>query len=108
MRKFAFILPVCAMLTSGCVAKSAFDVVTAPVRATSQVADWATTSQDEADRNRGRELRRREAQFAKLDEDYIKAARKCEDGSDKACREAVKIRAEMDALVPTIPLEPRD
>ena len=35
-------------------------IVTAPVKVVSQGADWATTSQDEADRNRGRKARREE------------------------------------------------
>ncbi|MGB7404383.1 MAG: hypothetical protein WA906_01720 [Pacificimonas sp.] len=34
---------------SGCVARTAFDVVTAPVRAGIQVADWMTVSEDERD-----------------------------------------------------------
>jgi hypothetical protein len=46
------------LLLSGCVAKTAFNVVTLPVKAGAQAADWATTSGDEADRNRGRDLRK--------------------------------------------------
>ncbi len=46
-------------LLPGCVAKTAFNVVTLPVKAGAQAADWATTSQDEADRNHGRDLRKR-------------------------------------------------
>lgn len=52
------LLPV---LAGGCIAKTAFDIATMPVRATAQVADWATTSQDEADRNYGRKMREQEA-----------------------------------------------
>lgn len=44
-----------ALLLPGCVTK----VVTAPIKATGKVADWTTTSGDEADRARGRELRRK-------------------------------------------------
>jgi hypothetical protein len=43
------------LLLPGCVTK----VVTAPIKATAKAADWATTSGDEADRARGRELRRK-------------------------------------------------
>ena len=43
------------LLLPGCVTK----VVTAPIKATAKVADWATTSGDEADRARGRELRKK-------------------------------------------------
>ncbi len=60
MRKvvFAALLP---LVSGGCVAKTAFDIVTMPVKAAGQVADWATTSQDEADRNYGRKMREKEA-----------------------------------------------
>lgn len=54
-----------ALLVSGCIVRTAADVVTAPVRAVGQVADWATTSQDEADRNRGREIREEEERLGR-------------------------------------------
>ena len=61
MRKLLFpILAAVPLLAGGCVAKTAWNVATVPVRAGSQAADWATTSQDEADRNRGREMRKEE------------------------------------------------
>jgi hypothetical protein len=41
-------------ILSGC------SVATLPFKATGKVVDWSTTSQSEADRNRGRELRRDE------------------------------------------------
>ena len=50
---------------SGCLAKTAFDVVTAPVRIASGAVDLATTSQSEADEKRGREIRKREECTAK-------------------------------------------
>ena len=53
----ALLLP---LAIGGCVSTVAH-VVTAPVRAVGQAADWATTSQDEADRNYGRRMRRQEA-----------------------------------------------
>ncbi|HVI99941.1 MAG TPA: hypothetical protein VM657_12840 [Sphingomonas sp.] len=62
MRKI-LIVPVALLplLAGGCLVKTAANVVTAPVRAGSQVVDWTTTSQDEADRNYGREMRKQEA-----------------------------------------------
>lgn len=96
------------VLLGGCIARTALDVATAPVKVASKAADWATTSQDEADRNRGREIRRREERLARLDHDYQREAAKCREGSDRACRRAVELRAEIDALVPTIPVEPKD
>lgn len=44
----------------GCLAKTAVDVVTLPVKAASASVDAATTSQAEADQKRGRQLRRQE------------------------------------------------
>lgn len=61
MRKPLILLPLLALTTPGCIAKTAFDVVTMPVKAVGQVADWTTTSQDEADRNYGRKMRKAEA-----------------------------------------------
>ncbi|WP_137680465.1 hypothetical protein [Aurantiacibacter suaedae] len=86
-----------APLTGGCLAKTAFDVATAPVRVVSQGADWATTSQDEADRNRGREMRRREARLGDLQSDYEREADRCERGREESCREAIAIRREIDS-----------
>jgi hypothetical protein len=44
----------------GTVAKTAVDVATLPVKAVSAGVDAATTSQAEADQNRGRELRKQD------------------------------------------------
>lgn len=48
-------------LLGGCLAKTAIGVATAPVKVASKMVDWTTTSQDEADRNYGRKLRKQEA-----------------------------------------------
>lgn len=57
----ALVLLVLPALLSGCIARTAVDLVTLPVRATSAVVggaiDAVTTSQAEADRARGRQLR---------------------------------------------------
>ncbi|MGC4252368.1 MAG: hypothetical protein QM605_13145 [Sphingobium sp.] len=47
----------CLFMLSGC------SLATLPVKATSKVVDWSTTSQDEADRNRGREMRKRDKAY---------------------------------------------
>jgi hypothetical protein len=57
--------PVLMMTLSGCIVRTAANVVTMPVRAGAQAADWATTSQDEADRNYGRKMREQEARDAR-------------------------------------------
>ena len=66
MRKICLLsAPVAMLLLPGCIAKTALDVATMPVRAGAQAADWATTSQDEADRNYGRRMREQEARDAR-------------------------------------------
>jgi hypothetical protein len=49
------------ILLPGCLARTAVGVVTLPVRAVGAVGDAVTTSQAEADRNRGRRMRKEEA-----------------------------------------------
>jgi hypothetical protein len=59
------ILPLLALSLSGCLARAAVDVVSLPVHAAGKAVDWTTTSQDEADRNRGRTMRKEEARMRK-------------------------------------------
>lgn len=54
------VLAFALLVLPGCIARTVADVATAPVKAGAKAADWATTSQDEADRNRGREIRKEE------------------------------------------------
>ena len=54
------ILAPLGFLLSGCLARTAVDVVTLPVRVVSAGVDAVTTSQSEADERRGRELREAE------------------------------------------------
>lgn len=105
MRLPALLLATAPLLLGGCVSTVA-NVVTAPVRIASRAADLATTSQSESDEARGRELRRREERIGHLQRDYEEQAEECEDGDDGACRRAITIRQEMDALMPGIPVEP--
>lgn len=51
-------------LLAGCIS-TAKTVVTAPFKVVGKGVDWATTSQDEADRNRGREMRKQDERDAK-------------------------------------------
>ena len=73
-------MPVALVMLPGCVGTVA-KVVTAPVRAGSQVVDWSTTSQEEADRNYGRKMRKQEAREGKERKQAEKERR-------KQCREA--------------------
>ena len=80
---------------SGCVARTALDVVTAPVKVGGKAVDMATTSQSEADEKRGRALRKREERLGKLQRSYEDHRRACERGNDEACEKA---RAEYEQL----------
>jgi len=97
-----------SLTLTGCIVSTAADVVTAPIRVGSRAVDLATTSQSEADEARGREIRRREERFGKLERDYRKQSEDCAEGSRRACRKAEETYAEMQELLPTIPVERDD
>ena len=63
------VLTCCALALSGCivntVAKTAVGVATLPFKVAGAAVDAATTSQDEADRNAGRKLRKEEERQGK-------------------------------------------
>ena len=77
-----------APVLAGCVATAVAGVAVAVVKAPFQIAgagiDMMTTSQEEADRNRGRDLRKQEEADAKAAKKAEKARKKAE----KAAREA--------------------
>ena len=74
------ILPVLPLALSGCivaqVADTAVDVVTLPVKAVSAGVDAATTSQSEADEQRGREIRKAEEKAGKEARERAERCRK--------------------------------
>ena len=92
-----------APLLSGCLAKTALDVATAPVRAISKAVDLATTSQSEADEKRGRALRRDEERLGKLERQYWKLDPDCREGDERACAEQSAVLQEIDQLRPRVP-----
>ena len=55
-----FILLAFPVLLGGCLARTAVDIVTLPVKVVGAGVDAATTSQAEADQRRGREIREAE------------------------------------------------
>ena len=75
------VAPLMLLALPGCIAKTALDIATMPVRAGAQAADWATTSQDEADRNYGRKMREQEARDGK-------ARKKADKERRRQCRDA--------------------
>lgn len=82
MNKIAWMAaPALLLFLPGCIARTAANIVTAPVRAGSQVVDWSTTSQEEADRNYGRKMRKQEAREAR-------ERKKEEERRRSECREA--------------------
>lgn len=64
------------LLLSGCLARTAVDIVTLPVKVVGAGVDAVTTSQAEADQRRGRELREQEEGRGRL-------ARRCERHPDR-------------------------
>ena len=77
-----FLLPLLPLALSGCVvasvANTAVDIVKLPVQAVSKGVDLATTSQSEADENRGRALRKAEEEAGKRQRLWAEACRKAQ------------------------------
>lgn len=96
-RSIILVAAVSVMLT-GCIARTAANVVTAPVRAVGKVYDWTTVSQSERDEKRGRDMRKRDEELGRLERRYENQLEDCEDGKEKACRKARATWAEMEEL----------
>ncbi len=94
MRKMILALPLLALASGGCVAKTVWDVATLPVKATGKAIDWTTTSQEESDRNYGRKMRKQEAKEGKARRDAAKRCRN--DPNDRAACEYQGYRAGYD------------
>ena len=81
MKRFLPLLLLAPML-AGCIATAVAGVAVAVVKAPFQIAgagiDMMTTSQEEADRNRGRDLRKQEEAEAKAAKKVEKQRRKAE------------------------------
>ncbi len=90
-----FLAAISFFCLQGCVASVVTGVITAPIKVVSKTADVLTTSQSEADENRGRALRKREGQIAKLERERDKQQEKCDDGKNEACDRVAGIKAEI-------------
>lgn len=99
--------PAAALLLSGCIARTAASIVTAPVRVAGGGVDMLTTSQSEADEKRGRDLRRREERHGRLQREYDSHTRQCMRGDEEACDRARTDYAEIQNLRATVPAPPR-
>ncbi|MEZ5709088.1 MAG: hypothetical protein R3E02_06865 [Blastomonas sp.] len=85
-----------AMLTlPGCVARTAANIVTAPVRLVGTGVDKMTTSQSEADEKRGREMRKHEERVGKLNRKLDRAEDHCRQGDDGACNDMRRLQREL-------------
>ncbi len=78
-----FLLPLAALALPGCIAKTALDVATLPVKVASAGVDAVVTTQAEADQKRGARIRRQEECIGKEDRKARKQKRepdyeKCE------------------------------
>ncbi len=95
-RQMRLFLPLLILpLTGGCVSTAAA-IVKAPFQVVGKAADVMTTSQSEADENRGRKLREQEEALGKLVRKRDKLARKCQDGDKDACEKVRDIEDEID------------
>jgi hypothetical protein len=93
----AFALCLMALMTSGCIARMAADVVTAPVKVVSKTADVLTTSQSEADEKRGRAIRKEEERIGKLARERDKAQRECvKNPESEACDRLERLNDEIE------------
>ena len=78
--RIAFLAPFLGAALSGCivgsVAKTAVDVVSIPVKVVGHGVDAVTTSQSEADEQRGRELRREDERRARNERQLAERCRR--------------------------------
>jgi hypothetical protein len=85
-------------LLSGCLAKTAVSVATAPLRVAGRAADLATTSQREADESHGRAMRHRDEKRRRLEKKHRRALAACNRGKREACDEAARIDGQIARL----------
>jgi hypothetical protein len=104
MRRLVLCLFVILAL-GGCGASTLLSVATAPIRVVSKGIDLATTSQSEADQNRGRDLRKLEERYGRLSREYDKQDRRCGTGDTQACAKRDGIAAQMDEIRPQLPVQ---
>ena len=90
------LVPLALLSLSGCVVA---EVVTAPI-------DAVTTTQSEADEDRGKALRQREERLGKLEREYREEREDCDKGDEDACAKAAEINEEIQQILPTIPADP--
>ena len=75
MKRLIVLAAIAPLLATGGCVRTVASVATAPFKVAGQTVDWATTSQDEADRNYGRKMRKKEAREGRERRDYAKRCR---------------------------------
>jgi len=75
MRKALPLLVLLPLASAGCVS-TATSIVKAPFQVAGKAVDWTTTSQEEADRNYGRKMRKAEAREGKERREWERQCRK--------------------------------
>lgn len=90
--------PIGAIMLSGCIASTAASIVTAPVKVGARAVDMATTSQSEADENRGRAMRKRDEKIKRLEKRYNRSLAACNRGQTAACADANQLSGEIAQL----------
>jgi hypothetical protein len=100
MKRFAIILLSAASL-SGCIARTAVDLVTAPVRVGSAAVDLATTSASEAAAAKRRAERRQAVRRTGLEQAYARHAEQCRAGNRDACARRDATYAEIEKSAAT-------
>ena len=103
--RYLLFAPLAALLLAGCLARTALDVVTLPVKVASKGIDLATTSQSEADQKRGQQIRQREERLGKLEREFDKLQGQCLNVDRRACEKQSLVKSQIDAIVPTLPYE---
>jgi hypothetical protein len=83
MMRVSLLLLGVPLLVGGCVS-TATSIVKAPFQVAGKAVDWTTTSQEEADRNYGRKMRKAEAREGKERRAYDKRCRR--DAESDYCR----------------------
>jgi hypothetical protein len=83
MRKTLPLLVLLPLASAGCVS-TATSIVKAPFQVAGKAVDWTTTSQEEADRNYGRKMRKEEAREGKERREFDKRCRRDPDRDE--CR----------------------
>lgn len=82
------LVPILLLALTGCVVRTAANIVTLPVRAVGAGVDAVTTSQSEADERRGREMRRAEERQAREDRRREREERRARQRAEDEAEEA--------------------